>query len=371
MKIMGNWGVCRLVLAAALSVGLGFGTHASADDYLIDLKTRAATNLRSLNATAINDAGQMTGTYTPTPGHSHAFITGPNGAGMTDLGTLGGNDSWGSAINAAGQVAGGSDTSTGPYYTYHAFMTGSNGVGMIDLGALGGDYSSADAINASGQVAGTFGPGAGAPSTFVTGPNGVGRTVLQDPPSYVAGINDSGQVIGGGGSIGGTNDMPYAFITGPNSAGMNSVDTPDPMMRSWVTGINAAGQVVEYVGDHAFITGPNGVGTTDLGSLGGNASTPHAINDVGQVVGESALAGQPAWSPHAFITGPNGAGMTDLNSLVDLPAGVVLTSAFAINNMGQVIASGSVSIVPEPESYALMLAGLVLMGVMVRRKQKC
>ena len=193
----------------------------------------------------------------------------------------------------------------------------------------------------------------------------MGRTVLQGPPSYVAGINNSGQVIGNVDSMG----KSGAFITGPNGAGMNSVDMPDAVMFNRVTGINASGQVVEYARDRAYITGPNGVGTTDLGTLGGNTSTPYALNDTGQVVGESAITGQN-WTLHAFITGPNGAGMTDLNSLVDLPAGVVLTSAFAINNVGQVIAHASVSVVPEPESYALMLAGLALISVMARRSQK-
>lgn len=59
--------------------------------------------------------------------------------------------------------------------------------------------------------------------------------------------------------------------------------------------------------------------------------------------------------------------MTDLNFLVDLPAGVVLMDAVGINNMGQVIATAA--IVPEPKLYALMLAGLALMSVMVRRKK--
>ena len=56
----------------------------------------------------------------------------------------------------------------------------------------------------------------------------------------------------------------------------------------------------------------------------------------------------------------------DLNSLVDLPDGVILTHAIDINNNGQVIATG---IVPEPETYALMLAGLVLVGFIARRKK--
>ena len=60
-----------------------------------------------------------------------------------------------------------------------------------------------------------------------------------------------------------------------------------------------------------------------------------------------------------------GKGCIDLNSLVDLPQGVILTNAGDINNNGQVIAIG----VPEPETYALLLAGLGLVGFMGRRKK--
>ena len=57
--------------------------------------------------------------------------------------------------------------------------------------------------------------------------------------------------------------------------------------------------------------------------------------------------------------------MTDLNSLVSLPGGVVLTEAAGINNLGQVAAIASI---PEPETYAMMLAGLSLLGFIARRK---
>jgi probable HAF family extracellular repeat protein len=128
-------------------------------------------------------------------------------------------------------------------------------------------------------------------------------------------------------------------------------------------GINDAGQVVGWsssaaFADHAFITGPNGVGMTDLGTLGGGTSQAFGINDAGQVVGTS--------DGHAFITGPNGVGMTDLNSLLSQSGGVVLTDARGINNHGQVAVIGSI---PEPETYAMLLAGLGLLGFIARRRK--
>jgi probable HAF family extracellular repeat protein len=97
--------------------------------------------------------------------------------------------------------------------------------------------------------------------------------------------------------------------------------------------------------------------------LGGRYSDAANINDAGQVAGYSDTAGGDR---HAFITGPDGAGMMDLNSLVDVPGGVILAGAFGINNSGQVIA---IATIPEPEIYALFLAGLALVGFVARRKK--
>jgi probable HAF family extracellular repeat protein len=108
----------------------------------------------------------------------------------------------------------------------------------------------------------------------------------------------------------------------------------------------------------------------DLGTLDATGvynSGANALNDAGQVVGWShTTAGGFA---HAFITGRNGDRIMDLNSLVDMPDGVVLIAATGINDAGQVIAEGYASIIPEPEVYALFLAGLALVAFIARRKK--
>ena len=102
----------------------------------------------------------------------------------------------------------------------------------------------------------------------------------------------------------------------------------------------------------------------DLSTTLGDYSGAVGINDAGQVVVN--------FDGHVFVTGPNGEGMTDLNSLVNLPNGRFHAGA-AINNQGVVLAYGSlissIPSIPEPEIYALLLAGLALVGFMARRKK--
>jgi probable HAF family extracellular repeat protein len=57
--------------------------------FIVDLNTRAATPLGILGVVDINDESQVVG-ISPTPqGHYLAFITGPGGVEVRDLGTLG------------------------------------------------------------------------------------------------------------------------------------------------------------------------------------------------------------------------------------------------------------------------------------------
>ena len=69
---------------------------------------------------------------------------------VTDIGSLGGTSTYGSAMNAVGLVAGSSLLSGNAIV--HAVLW--NGSSMQDLGSLGGTYSEGRAINASGWITG-------------------------------------------------------------------------------------------------------------------------------------------------------------------------------------------------------------------------
>jgi len=372
MIIIESSKLSSFILHATLLTGLSFVTHATAQStYLIDLNNKTAIELGAFptslsRPTAINDSGQVVGYFATVWGSSHAFITGPHGVGITDLGTLGGAQSFAYGINDAGQVVGRSELPSRG--SAHAFITGVNGEGMRDLGPLGSNYSEGLAINGAGRVVGR----ANASDTnfghaFITGPNGEGARDLGTlGGNYSVGlaVNSSGQVVGR--AYTSENNFPRAFITGPNGEGMKELSALTGHY-SEARDINDSGEVVGWsyaspniLSAHAFITGPNGEGARDLGTLGGSFSEALGINDSGEVVGQADTRDYN--TKHAFITGPKGDGMADLNSLVDLPEGVILTRAVDINNTGQVVAMASV--IPEPEVYALLLAGLCLIRFM-------
>src|SRR3982751_5905934 len=141
-----------------LGLLLGAAPHVQAD--ILYRATDLGTGVRG-----INDAGQVVGaslTYTASGSYFYRAFLYSNGQKM-DLGTLPGySNSYGFAINNAGQVTG---SSYDPISGGHAFLY-SNGQ-MADLGTLGGSSSGASGINNAGQVVGSSSTSNGAQHAFV------------------------------------------------------------------------------------------------------------------------------------------------------------------------------------------------------------
>ena len=185
-------------------------------------------------ATGINDPGAVIG------GNGHAFVL-VNGV-YTDLGTLPGGD-WSSAygINKLGAVAGYGSTGTG---SFRAF-TWTADSGMTELGTLGGNNSYAMSINSGGQVVGHAATVSGYDHAFLAlGAflNDLGT--LGGGNSYAYGINNSGSVVGYSDMAGGEN--PHGFIwTNGAMMDLNSlIGTGSGWELTQAYGINNTGQIV-------------------------------------------------------------------------------------------------------------------------------
>ncbi len=201
---------------------------------------------------AINDIGQIVGTYDPSPDYSiygRAYIYDSNNNSMQDIGTLGGKNSVAYAINNSGKVVG---------YSYNAsniiraFLYSDNV--MTDIGALG-TYSFATGINDNGQIIGHSNAGSGEHAFLYS--DGIMKDLgtLGGTHSYAQDINNKGQVVG------------FAYD-----------DTH------------------KY---HAFLY-ESGL-MIDLGTLGGDESRATGINEHGKIVGWSKT---DAGEIHAVIWQP-------------------------------------------------------------------
>ncbi|MDQ1920869.1 DUF3466 family protein [Massilia pseudoviolaceinigra] len=273
------------------------------------------------SAAAINRLGQATGHASLPGGQARAFRYA--GATLAELATPGSTDSLGTAINDAGQVAGQYLTTTP---AYRAFLY--SGGASTDLGTLGGSFAYAAGINNAGHV--------------------VGVSALDDTSPYLAHafLYANGKMSDLG-TLGGS----YSAAAAINDAGT-------VVGNAWVQG-----------SEHAFMYA-NGK-MTDLGTLGGRRSYANAVNLGGQVVGRSDSAGDG--DSLGFLY--EGAGLIDLNTLIDPVLGYTVHNATGINDSGQIAAYGCrnggsecgglllhPSATPEPGTWAMLLAGLGLVG---------
>jgi probable HAF family extracellular repeat protein len=305
---------------------------------------------------------------------------------ISNLGTLGGTQGIGAAINNLGQAIGASLTATldpfanSPLYACllcgggtfsgstiffpattetHAFLW-QNGV-MRDLHTLGGPDSNAFAINERGEIAGwsftsfVANPSTGVPTVdpFFWSPEdgmidlrGFGGTY-----GSVVWINNLGQIAGASNLPGDTTEHPFIWS---KSDGIRDLGTLGGTFghSDW---INDAAEVVGFAtiaGDqdgHGFLW-RKGV-MTDLGTVGTDLdSEGTSINSRGQVAGTSFTFG--VGDLHGFLW-EDGGPLVDLNTLVLPGSSMIVTAALLINDRGDI---GCLGVDPgDSEEHACLL----------------
>ena len=300
--------------------------------------------------TAISDAGWVVGYCIDAQDKSHAFLWNDVG-GMVPLGDLGGGESTALGINKSGQVVGWSKNSSG---NKRAFLWTQQD-GMQDLGTLGGAESIAYAIDELGDIVGEAQTADGHYRAFFkkAGRRMTNLGTLGGAWSKAMAINKVSkyfQVVGQSQNAGGGS---RAFLwSSKRSNQLTDLGLLELGTWSSAQKINSLGEVVGVgdrdEADRAFLwTTLNGM--ENLGTLN-SESNAKGINDKTLVVGTS--VGSYFLDVRAFLWSRK-KGMRDLNNMVNMPNGVLLTSAEGINNANQIIAGAFAINTPTSRAYLL------------------
>ena len=286
-------------------------------------------------AFAINALGQVAGTAVlrREDGSTRAFFY--DGT-MRNLGTLGGKESTGFDLNDRGQVTG---DSTGTDRVRRAFLY-QDGV-MAPLPTPGLGSSSGRAINNSGTVAGIYQGPNDTNRGFIVGACRCAKDLgtLGGNETYVAAINDAGQVTGGSQvPSGGLHAFRYenGVIRDLGTLGGDYSQAFSINASGWTTGNSRTSTGLP----HAFVH--DGTVMRDLGTLGSGGAEANVINASGQVVGASFTS---TGEQHA-MTWTEAGGMVDLNKVLhNPPPGLLLTNAYTVSDNGSIVAQANPGLV--------------------------
>lgn len=368
----------NILVSAFLSLMISLPIMATPMYSITDLGTLGWDNSAAMS---ISENGLITGSVFDSTG-SHVFIG--DEKGLFDIGTLGGKRATGFSVNNHGQVVGRSDTANGEQHAFVADISG-----MTDLGTFGGSWSQANQINNAGQITGAASDQNGLTHAFIGTVSGLKDLgTLGGNISEGTGINDNGQVAGSS-ALQPNLPTPKGIFLG-DETNIESLNAPGKVGSPNLS-INNLNQlsgafVPQGYSDstiHAFFF--DGIEWSDIGTLGGKNSFSKGINNRGQVVGHSHNVNN---SHRAFLYDSDEDILFDLNSLVsDLSGWQYLQFAHDINNRGDIVGSGitvngyqhafllkEVRGVSAPNTLSLFiigLAGIVLFGRKKDSKRIC
>jgi len=291
---------------------------------------------------------------------------------IINLGTLGGNESFSIGVNNRGQVTGQAANAIPDPFPFPGFgqqaraFLWQNGV-MLDLGTLGGPDAFGIAINDRGQVLG-FSYINSTPNPTTGLPTGDGflweHGTLQDIPDPLGGtivspfyLNNRGQVVGDANLAGDIHVHPFLWAKGVFTD-LGTFGGSDGVAQV----VNEAGQVVgtaNLAGDTTFygFLWKKGVIRALVPVVGDTCSQTYGMNSQGEVVGWSATApsndciNNPLTTIRAVLWGKDGS-VVDLNTLIPSNSGIYLFAATNINDRGEIVGEG---LLPNGDGHAFLL----------------
>ena len=317
-------------------------------------------------AYAISSAGQVVGDSSLT-GNSGLHAFSKFAGGLSDLGVLDGyTNSTATAVNSSGQIVGYSFTAT-PQLSLNRAYYYSNGM-MVDLGTLGGSGSQAFGINGAGNVVGqSDDAGGNRHAFFYSSETMKDLGTLGGSESLAYGINSNSVIVGSANLAGDSNYHAFSYRQGVMSD-LGALEDGTSVAYA----INDAEMIVGYsmANQQRHATLFNAGSVLDLDPTGHSGSEAYGINSAGQIVG---YAGNKAF----LYT--NGA-MYDLNSVLDGSSdGWWLLAALGINDSGCIVGYGTspqgdshaflLTPVPEPPALLTMMIFVAIASIRIHRRR--